>query len=117
MEKQLIFIANSGCDATTYGIAEFTQEELKSFCRLIYNLNLNSYYGCMPKISLYYTNWENFKEVTNKEILEQNCYEDFYVENENRFWYNEKCYTYKNNGCYFYTDFKEVNLEEVFNVK
>ena len=114
MEKQLYFIANQGCDATTYGIQEFTPEQLRFFCSIIRDLNQNSYYGCMPKIYLYKANWEAFKKI-DKEDLHKLAWEDGYVDEDYRFWFNGECYTYKEDYFHYYTGFSEVNLEEVCN--
>ena len=114
MEKQLYFIANQGCDATTYGIQEFTHEQFKFFCKTILNLNRNSHYGCMPIFYIYEASWDDFKEVTDQLNIED-IWEDGYVDLDNRFWFNGKCYTFKEEYFDYYTKYKLVNLEEVCN--
>ena len=50
--NKLYFIANSGCDATTHGIARIADEDFDKFKTIIENLNRNSHYGCMPTIAV-----------------------------------------------------------------
>jgi len=106
MEKQLYFIENMGCDATTFGIIELTDNELKKIVEMCSNLNKNSTYGCMPVISIYRTKWEYFKEVTN---LNGECWDDDFVDKEERYYINNKCYTFIKREL-FYLYRKEFEL-------
>ena len=51
--KEKYMIYNEGCDDTTKGIFEFTEEEFLFLNNLFEELNKNSSYGCMPKIFIY----------------------------------------------------------------
>ena len=51
--KEKYIIYNKGCDDTTKGVFEFTEEEFLFLNNLFEELNKNSYYGCMPKIFIY----------------------------------------------------------------
>lgn len=95
VDKQLYYIENQGCDATTYGIAELTKEEFDVMIPIIRNLNSNSYYGCMPTISLYEALWSDFVEVS-KEHLNKDDFDDGYVDRADRFYFGDKVYTWKN---------------------
>ena len=48
MKKYLI--SNIGCDDTTHGIFEFTEEQFEFLNKVFMELNKNSEYGCMPTI-------------------------------------------------------------------
>lgn len=115
MEKQLYLIENQGCDAATYSIQEFTHEELKFFGQLILDLNKNSYYGCMPKIHIYETDWNYFKKISEKELKNTEVWDDEYIDPEYRFWYKNQCYTFLEKYFLYSGEFKEVKLEEVCN--
>ena len=62
MKDKLYFIANAGCDATTYGIARISDEDFPKFKTIIENLNQNSYYGCMPTIQVFNISPEMLKQ-------------------------------------------------------
>ena len=113
MFKKLYGIINQGCDDVTRGITELNKSELKKFCEIIDNLNMNSTYGCMPTIHLYEVDWDDFREVTPKELVAE-CDDDSYVREEERFWCKNKCYTFKNEGDSFAAN-KKINLSEVIN--
>ena len=61
--NKLYFIVNSGCDATTHGIARIADEDFDKFKTFIENLNRNSYYGCMPTIAVYEIDESKIKEI------------------------------------------------------
>ena len=62
MNDNLYFIANRGCDATTYGLANVPDDEFPRFKQFIEDLNKNSYYGCMPTISVYKISIDHLRE-------------------------------------------------------
>ena len=64
---ELYLIQNCGCDDTTFGLVEFTEEQLKFFTETIENLNRNSSYGCQPTIHLYKVNYTDFEEFSFKD--------------------------------------------------
>lgn len=92
MTKNLYFIANSGCDATTYGLAELTDEEFSTLKTTIENLNKNSYYGCMPIISVYKITMGHLKEFNYNSNAEP--WDDDYVSKDDVFYLNDKTYTF-----------------------
>lgn len=96
--KKLYYVINEGCDASTYGIIELSEEELDGMMQFIRNLNQNSWYGCMPTISLHEISWDDLKEVTIRKDVE--CDDDEYVDPDNRFFYNGKVYTWKHDFSY-----------------
>ena len=116
MEKQLYFIENQGCDATTYGLKELTYDEFIFICKFIADLNKNSHYGCMPIIHIYEASWEDFKEVTTEDLKQEDIWEDNYIDLDRRYWINEKCYTSKEKYFYPYNKYKEIKVKEVTNV-
>lgn len=63
----LYLIENCGCDDTTYGLVEFTEEQLKFFTETVENLNRGSSYRCQPTIHLYKVNYTDFKEINFKD--------------------------------------------------
>ena len=68
----------------------------------------------MPIFYIYEASWDDFKEVTDQLNITDLC-EDGYVDLDNRFWLNGKCYTFKEEYFDYYTKYKLVNLEEVCN--
>ena len=60
--EKLYFIANEGCDDSTYGIAIISDEDFPKFKRIVKNLNKNSTYGCQPTISVYIIDPDELKE-------------------------------------------------------
>lgn len=92
MNDNLYFIANQGCDATTYGLARVTEEEFPKFKSFIENLNKNSYYGCMPVISVYKISMNDLREFNYNPNAD--CFDDDYVDKEEVFYFEDKTYTF-----------------------
>ena len=92
MEEKLYFIENQGCDATTYGLVSLNDDELPKFKSFIENLNKNSYYGCMPVISVYRINMSNLKEINYNPKAE--VWDADYIDKENVFYLDDKTYTF-----------------------
>lgn len=92
MEKKLYFMENQGCDATTYGLVKLSDKEFADFKPTIENLNKNSYYSCMPVISVYKIDWSDVKEINVNPDLEP--WDDGYVPPEDIFYLNDKTYTF-----------------------
>ena len=92
MKDNLYFIANEGCDATTYGIAVISDEDFPKFRAIIENLNENSTYGCMPTISVYKSSLDKFRAFTPNPNAEWG--DDDYVEDYDTFYLNGKTYTF-----------------------
>ena len=92
MDKQLYLIENSGCDATTFGIHELSAQELDTFKQLVEDLNKNSYYGCMPTISIYEISWDELKEVTTVAL---DYFDENYIYDEDKLYYKNKIFTWK----------------------
>lgn len=88
MNKKLYYICNSGCDDSTHGIAELTAQEFEVVKQLVINLNKNSYYGCMPTISIYEISWDDLREDSPDNV------NDYY-----RFYFLDKIYTWKDDDC------------------
>ena len=63
----LYLIQNCGCDDTTYGLVEFTEEQLKFFTEAVENLNRGSSYGCQPTIHVYKVGYTDFEEIGFKD--------------------------------------------------
>lgn len=104
--KKLYFIANQGCDATTYGLIELTDEEFIGFKTFIENLNKNSHYGCMPTIAVYRASWEDLCECRYDKNLDP--WDDKYIEQENIFYLNDKTYTFSKEWFSYYTEWELV---------
>lgn len=83
MSEKLYYIANRGCDATTYGLARISDDDFPKFKTFIKNLNKNSYYGCMPTIDVY--------EISADELRE---FDDNYVDRQNVLYLDGKTYTF-----------------------
>lgn len=64
MNSNLYMILNIGCDDTTKGLAEISDEDFPKFEAIIRDLNKNSLYGCMPVISVYKVNKDAIKEIS-----------------------------------------------------
>lgn len=92
MNDNLYFIANQGCDATTYGLTRVTEEEFPKFKSFIENLNKNSYYGCMPVISVYKISMNDLMEFNYNPNAD--CFDDDYVDKEEVFYFEDKTYTF-----------------------
>lgn len=103
--KKLYLIQNMGCDATTTGIAEMSDDELKRFLKLIKELNANSWYGCMPKISVYETDWTKFRKVSDMPEEEKE-----WLDSSDRLRFDGEEYTYAK-GVSPWSDFLD-NLAE-----
>jgi hypothetical protein len=106
MENNLYFIENQGCDATTYGLAMISDEDFPKFKTLIENLNKNSYYGCMPVISVYKANMNDFKEFIDNPNAE--CWDDDYVSMEDTFYLDNKTYTFADKYFSYYSELECV---------
>lgn len=108
MDKTLYFITNVGCDDTTYGIVELTDEELNNLKLLITDLNKNSTYGCKPKIYVYKIDWSNLKEVNlGLPNIDDYC-DDNYVDEHDRFYYKDKVYTWAEQYFNYFWDAERV---------
>lgn len=105
MNKQLIYIVNRGCDASTCGLIEIDADKVDEYVQHINELNKNSYYDCMPKIHLFKAQWDWFREVDPAEIKDD--WGDVAI--DDRLYYNGKIYTYKNNSWIF-LDSEELRL-------
>lgn len=92
--KKLYLIINRGCDASTYGIIELSEQELESMMRFIKDLNSNSYYACMPTISLREISWDDVREVVIR--TDAKTYDDDYVDLGDRLFYKGMVYTWRN---------------------
>lgn len=98
----LYFIENQGCDATTYGLARVSDEDFPKFKTFIENLNKNSYYGCMPVISVYKISMNALKEVDynpNAEILDVG-----YIDKDQVFYLDGKTYTFVDEYFSYYSE-------------
>ena len=102
MENNLYFIENEGCDATTYGLIMLTEQEFPKFKAFVENLNKNSYYGCMPTISVYKIGMDDIKEINYNPNAE--CWDDDYVDKEEVFYLNDKTYTFANKYFSYYSE-------------
>ena len=92
MAEKLYYIANRGCDATTYGLARISDEDFPKFKTFIENLNKNSYSGCMPTISVYEISADELREYEydpNKD-----CFDDDYADRYNILHLDGKTYTF-----------------------
>ena len=82
-------LENQGCDATTYGLVDIDDTEFIRFKTFIENLNKNSYYGCMPVISVFRIDANDVKKINYNPNAE--VWDDDYVEKENVFSIQEEC--------------------------
>lgn len=64
---QLYFVENVGCDDTTCGLVRISDEDFPKFKSFIENLNRNSYYQCMPTISVRKIDESQIRESTEKD--------------------------------------------------
>lgn len=92
MDNNLYFIENQGCDATTYGLAIVNDIDFPKFKSFIENLNKNSYYGCMPVISVYKISMDNLREINYNPNAE--CWDDDYISKDEVFYFDDKTYTF-----------------------
>lgn len=107
MNGTLYFVRNCGCDASTYGLVRLNDDEFVKFKAFIENLNKNSYYDCMPRISVYRIEDESvlreFKYDPNTEPWDSN-----YVDPEKVFHLNRKTYTFVEEYFSYYTELELV---------
>ena len=106
MEQSLYFIENQGCDATTYGIASISKEDFPKFKSFIENLNKNSYYGCMPVISVYKISMSNLKEISYNSDAE--CWDEDYHDRTYVFYFDNKAYTFVDPNFSYYKELECV---------
>lgn len=106
MDRNLYFIANSGCDATTYGLVEIDDKDFAEFKMFIENLNRNSYYGCMPVISVYKASRDDFKEINYNPKLDS--WGDGYIDRDKVFYLSDKTYTFAEEYFDYYFDLECV---------
>ncbi len=104
--NNLYFIENSGCDATTYGVARISDTDFPKFKTIIENLNKNSYYGCMPVISVYKINMSDLKEIKYRADAE--CWDNDYVDETYVFHLDGKTYTFAEEYFSYYSDLESV---------
>lgn len=83
MTEKLYYIANRGCDATTYGLARISDEDFPKFKTFIENLNKNSYYDCMPTIEVYEISSDELKEF--EYAPNNDCYDGYYDYSDERY--------------------------------
>lgn len=102
MNNNLYFIENQGCDATTYGLVVINDDEFPRFKLFIENLNKNSYYRCMPVISVYKINMNNLKEINYNSNADP--WDDDYVDKENVFYFDNKTYTFAEKYFSYYSE-------------
>lgn len=101
----LYFVANTGCDATTYGLVRLNDDEFVKFKSFVENLNANSYYDCMPTISVYKITMEDLKEVNS---ISSDCWEDDYVDRDLLFYLDGKIYTFYEKYFSYYSTLEQV---------
>lgn len=100
MSNNLYFLANQGCDATTYGLARISDDEFPRFKTIIENLNKNSYYGCMPVISVYKININDLKEIQYNPKAD--IFDEDYVDPDEVFYLDDKTYTFSEKYFSYY---------------
>lgn len=106
MNNNLYFIENQGCDATTYGLVAMADNEFPKFKLFIENLNKNSYYGCMPVISVYKIDMNDLKEFDYNPSAEP--WDDNYVSQEDMFYLDGKTYTFAKDYFSYYSELECV---------
>lgn len=106
MDTNLYFIENQGCDATTYGLVAMADNEFPRFKLFIENLNKNSYYGCMPVISVYKIDMNDLKEFDYNPNAEP--WDDDYVSKEDIFYLDGKTYTFAKEYFSYYSELECV---------
>jgi hypothetical protein len=106
MTSNLYFIANEGCDATTHGLVELTDEEFPRFKTFIDNLKQNSYYHCMPVIHVYKITSDRLREFEYNSDLD--CWDDGYVDPGDVFYHNGKTYTFTKKNFSYYNELECV---------
>ena len=100
MENNLYFIANQGCDATTYGLVMLSDEDFPKFKQFIIDLNKNSYYDCMPTISVYKISMSDLKEIDYHPRLD--FWDEGFVSRDDVFYLNGKTYTFAKKHFSYY---------------
>ena len=106
MNNNLYFIENQGCDATTYGIVAVNDDEFPKFKSFIENLNKNSYYGCMPVISVYKINMDDLREFNYNPKAD--CFDDDYIDKDYVFYLDDKTYTFAKEYFSYYSELECV---------
>ena len=106
MGSNLYFIENQGCDATTYGLAKVSDENFPKFKSFIENLNKNSYYGCMPVISVYKVDEDILTEIDYNPNAE--FWDADYVEKDDVFYLDGKTYAFKDKYFSYYSELECV---------
>ena len=101
MDNNLYFVVNQGCDATTHGLVMVDDIDFPKFKSFIENLNKNSYYGCMPVISVYKIGMDNLKEINYNPNAD--CWDDDYVSEDEVFYFDDKTYTFAEEYFSYYT--------------
>lgn len=101
MNDNLYFIVNSGCDAETYGLMHITDDEFPKFKNMVENLNKNSYYGCMPVISVYKISMDALKETNYNPDAEP--WDDDFITRENVLYLDDKIYTFVDQYFNYYS--------------
>jgi hypothetical protein len=90
--KTIYFIQNVGCDDETYGLLHLSEDELAFLLAVIYNLNKNSQYRCMPKIYIAKAREDMFIPLlTSEEIELVDSEKVFYDQFGNAFTWAEGC--------------------------
>lgn len=98
----LYLIENQGCDATTLGLVRVAFEDFPKFKKFIENLNKNSYYGCMPVISVFKISMDDVKEFNYNPKAD--CFDDDYVDKDYVFYLDDKTYTFAKEYFSYYTE-------------
>lgn len=106
MNNNLYFIENQGCDATTYGIVAVNDDEFPKFKSFIKNLNKNSYYGCMPVISVYKISMDDLREFNYNPKAD--CFDDDYIDKDYVFYLDDKTYTFAKEYFSYYSELECV---------
>lgn len=75
-ETKLVYICNEGCDASTYGVARFSQEGFAEFSKAVIELNKNSYYQCMPTIHFYEIKEDDLLYICEEGAMDRGKVED-----------------------------------------
>ncbi len=104
--SNLYFIENQGCDAATYGLTRISNEDFPKFKAFVENLNKNSYYGCMPVISVYRISMDDLKEINYNADAE--IWDDDYVDKDNVFYLDDKTYIFAEKYFSYYSELECV---------
>ena len=106
MPSNLYFIENQGCDARTCGLARISDEEFPNFKQAIENINKNSYYGCMPVISVYNISMDQLKEIQHNPNAEP--WDDDYIDPDEVFYLDDKIYTFADKYFNYYSQLTRI---------